>query len=51
MAEEGDDGDMMLMRELMDAEDSDDLGQLNTGLMSASAPINSGEVVAPEDHN
>lgn len=51
MDEEGDDGDMMLMCELVDEEDPDDLGQLDMGPVSASAPLNPGDVVAPEDHD
>src|SRR3954463_7808661 len=50
MAEEGDDGDMMLMCELVDEEDPDDLGQLETGPVSASVSVEPGEVVALEDH-
>ncbi|XBI97093.1 hypothetical protein VPH35_033289 [Triticum aestivum] len=51
MAEEGDDGDMMLMCELVDEEYPDDLGQLDTCPVSPSAPVNPGDVVAPEDHD
>ena len=44
MVEDGDDGDIMLMCELVDEEDPDDHNQLDTGPVSASTPVNPGEV-------
>ena len=41
----------MLICELVDEDVPDDLGQLDTGPVSASASVNPGEVMAPEDHD